>query len=390
MGISMARKTGSINRGYYFRSDRGWCVANGKSSVILRDENGDPLKVRRTPTDVIAAAADRVKKKLEKERVKIATGKDQITVADLAEAHLHHLQTVKKVEPATFKLRRDYAFDFRTGFSPKWLNSKIPPKPSDRLHEGFGNKLASDLTLADIRKWFDAHPGWDKLGGQRFASESIMAMLNFGLDELECLSTNPLRHKLKIPKGRARATYLTVDEEAAMLAVANPEYALAMKVLIRTGARPQEFAKLTAKQVAYTDKGVMKWTIKKHKTSHLTDKPRVIYVVDKEIEAIVKEQMGLHPDGALFRTKRGRRWTPNAFKWCLASCVQKLPHLDLSHVVTYTFRHSYAKRTLCGFWNGTPITLEYLAFLMGNSVKVCRQHYASWVDSYLDAVIAMA
>lgn len=49
-----------------------------------------------------------------------------------------------------------------------------------------------------------------------------------------------------------------------------------------------------------------------------------------------------------------------------------------------TCRHTFAKRTLSGYYTGKPVTIEVLAGLMGNTPKVCWDHYAAWADQYND------
>ena len=53
-----------------------------------------------------------------------------------------------------------------------------------------------------------------------------------------------------------------------------------------------------------------------------------------------------------------------------------------SDAVIYSARHTFAKRMLGGFW-GKQVSLEILAGLMGNSPKVCWEHYAKWSALYV-------
>ena len=46
----------------------------------------------------------------------------------------------------------------------------------------------------------------------------------------------------------------------------------------------------------------------------------------------------------------------------------------------YATRHTYAKRTLQGYWTGKATNIETLARLMGNSPQVCREHYLQWSE----------
>ena len=62
----------------------------------------------------------------------------------------------------------------------------------------------------------------------------------------------------------------------------------------------------------------------------------------------------------------------------------KLPH----DRCMYTCRHTFAKRTLSGYYTGVPVTIEVLAGLMGNTPKVCWDHYTVWADQYNDPLWA--
>jgi hypothetical protein len=48
----------------------------------------------------------------------------------------------------------------------------------------------------------------------------------------------------------------------------------------------------------------------------------------------------------------------------------------------YSCRHTYAKRTLQGYWTGKMTNIETLARLMGNKPQTCHEHYLQWTDSY--------
>jgi integrase len=50
----------------------------------------------------------------------------------------------------------------------------------------------------------------------------------------------------------------------------------------------------------------------------------------------------------------------------------------------YACRHTYAKRTINGYWTGQPCDIVTLADLMGDSVKTVTTHYLKWSDAYRD------
>jgi len=50
----------------------------------------------------------------------------------------------------------------------------------------------------------------------------------------------------------------------------------------------------------------------------------------------------------------------------------------------YACRHAFAKRTLQGYWTEKKCNVETLWHLMGNSLKICWEHYAQWCETYTD------
>jgi integrase len=179
-------------------------------------------------------------------------------------------------------------------------------------------------------------------------------------------------------------TYFTPEQEAAMYRHANPAFALALRVLIRTGARPGcEFAALTAHHVEETARGQI-WRFAESESK--THRQRVIYVPE-EIAELVRECTKKHPTGSLFRNTRGTRWSEDSLIQTLQRLKRKLQRegIQLDEAACpYTCRHTYAKRTLGGYWTGRPCTIEQLCGLMGNSREVCWDHYAQWCNAYVD------
>jgi integrase len=157
----------------------------------------------------------------------------------------------------------------------------------------------------------------------------------------------------------------------------------AIKVCIRTGARPGcEFAALTAQHIK--DHGErMEWLFQAGEAK--TKRLRVIRITDPEILAIVREQVAKHPKGPIFRNTRGDEWKREslslAFRKVKERCVKKGVEFD-ADTCMYSCRHTYAKRTLQGYWTGKQTNIETLARLMGNSPQVCRDHYLRWTDTY--------
>ena len=198
------------------------------------------------------------------------------------------------------------------------------------------------------------------------------------------LTKNPIKG-YKVARPNARKTYITPEQEEAMYKFANPALATLIRVCIRTGARYGcEFCKLTAKHVKI-DKDRMEWRFSAKESK--TRKLRIVRVTDPQIISLVAGQIKMYPEGPLFRNTKGEPWTTSNLKEAFARLRRKLAknnvHLDQDSCL-YGVRHTYAKRTLQGYWTGKPTNIETLSILMGNTREVCWQHYAEWCDTYTD------
>ena len=91
--------------------------------------------------------------------------------------------------------------------------------------------------------------------------------------------------------------------------------------------------------------------------------------------------MKLHKTGPIFRSKSGKPWTKKNLSQRFRFLKYKLVKMGVefdSDCCMYSCRHTYAKRTLEGYWTGKATNIETLARLMGNSPQVCRDHYLQW------------
>jgi integrase len=378
----MGRPTGSRNRGYFYRAGRGWYTqiseplldengqprqdAKGKPLtkprfIALRDDNGQPLRIKATPIADVKAAYQRI--------VANPDGSENgegVTVQEVCDAYLNNI-----ADGASYKLRRDILFDFCTGYPPRFRGKELPS--GERLHKGYAARSVAGLRPLDIDQWIQAHK-WK--GGKRTKIQAIQRALNYGV-ECGLIPASPLKG-YKVPTNKARVTYVTPEQETALLANASPAMTAAIKILIRTGARPgSEFAALTAKQVV-DDGERMEWRFKEVKR-----KPRVIRIKDPEVIAMVRERLA--NKGPIFRSAQGSPWQlrnlSHRFRMLKAKAEKQGIQFD-DDCVLYSLRHTYAKRILQGFWSGKPTNIETLARLMGNTPAVCQAHYLQWCESY--------
>jgi len=205
----------------------------------------------------------------------------------------------------------------------------------------------------------------------------VKRALNYAVEQ-GLIKKNPIRG-FKTPRPEARVTYITPEQETSLLEKCNPTMEIALRVCIRTGARPgTEFAALTRRHVKL-DGDRMVWAFKAGEIKNRRE--RRIFITDPEIIQIVKDQMKKNPEGPIFRNTLGKPWNRKSlslrFRTIRDKLILKGVEFD-EDCCMYSCRHTYAKRTLEGFWSGKPCNIETLARLMGNSPQVCREHYLKW------------
>jgi integrase len=389
------RHDGRRNKGYWFRAGRGWYRSD---RTPLVDASGVWLRERNTPAadlqDAWAASLvrDRMTPQAMPERAArpaIATTADDMTAQEICDRYLTWLKA--NGSPSTYRMRANFLFDFVTGLPARFRGhpeSTKAEREKARIHAGYGGRSVSSLICADVEDWLAAHPAWK--GCRRGAIASIKtAFHKAALSGRIALS--PFA-KCKAGKARNRLTYLSPDQETALLKHAKPAFRIALRVLIRTGMRPgAEFAKCTAKHVKKTPHGLL-ITFKEHKTSKQTGKPREVCITDAAIIALFEQAMELHPSGPLFRNTVGGAWThtglSNQFRRAARRAEREGVELD-SDACLYSLRHTYAKRTINGYWTGKPASLPSLAGLLGNTPEVAMK-YASAADNYKSALWASA
>lgn len=391
----MGRRAGATNRGYFYRTGRGWYTTAGERMIALLDDDGNRLRDKATPATVLKKAYHKI---IVASATTVNSGpvppksesvKPACTVADVCSAYLAKAESDES--QTTYNMRADTLFDFCTGFPARFRVRKKgeePPrkKVSDRIHKGYGDVLISDFLPLHVDQWLAAHKGWN--GSRRTHIKAIKRAMNYGV---ECglipeTPGSPIKN-YKVPRAVARITYITPEQEKAILKVVKPAFAMAFKVCLRTGMRPgSEFAKLTASQVKTRDRGMqLILSPRQHKTGHQTGKQRIIWITDQEITQTICDQIKKYPKGEIFRNSRGTKWTYSILSLNFRRAKERLQRdgIELDEdAVMYSTRHTYAKRTLQGYWSGTPTTIENLARLMGNSPQVCRDHYLQWTKSY--------
>ena len=362
----IGRRAGGHNKGWWFRKGRGWYATNEQGQPIsLLNSAGSPIKAPDTPeSDLKDAYARYVLDKQEKAKQE-AVG-DTALVLSVVVAYLDFAKANNR--PSTYKKRGEFLFDFCFGLPSRfWDNggTKKVNKPAkkDYLHKGYGSKEVGSLIPLDFQHWINKHK-WGK-GTIRFALQSLRRTFNYAKD-MGLISKNPIKG-FKIPTAGKRITFFTPEQEQAMYDNTSKALGLFIKVCIRTGVRyGSELATLTKKHVEETKQGMI-WKFAASEAK--TNKPRIIYVPN-EIADIVRPLIKRYPSGALFRNRKGQPWTKENLRSSFGRLKRKLAKKGIkldTDACLYSTRHTFAKRTIGGFWTDKPATIEQVAGLMGNS-----------------------
>jgi len=256
-----------------------------------------------------------------------------------------------------------------------------------------GALRVNEFRKKHLRTWLQQHETWNN-NTQRNVIGAVIAAFNFCC-KFEELDVNPVAGYKK-PAATPRVTAFSPEEEKAIYEATDEAFGRLIKACILTGARPySELAKVTADHVVETTHG-MYYLLKAktadgahgHKTAKKTGKDRRIMLCD-EMESMTRQLMLAAPKGSglpLFRSTRGKPWKRTN---CVVRFLKLKQELGLPEDrCIYSCRHTFAKRTLSGYYTGKPVTIEVLAGLMGNSARVCWEHYAQWADQYISPLWA--
>ncbi len=374
--MTRQRKRQANGAPWHRKFDDCWyATIDGKRTKLL-NEAGQPIKGKdfRQQADLAVA-----RRKLQIEPV---TAPGDVLVATVVSAYLAHLEATA---------------------SPEYV--ELTTRTMNDFCSYCGGLRATDLKKKHVRNWIAEHSGWQSDNTVRGYVAMVIAAFNHAVKEEEILDVSPIAG-LKKPAGFARTTYFKEDEIKEVLDYCNrPPKKKAVSLsptgqfftaLILTGARPfSELAKVTADHVQETEKGMV-MRIKagtdedghyRHKAAKKTGKDRTIYLFP-DVEDAVRTLMLRFPRGSgipLFRTPRHKTWKKTNGVTSFCTIKKQLgwnKDPEKKHLSLYTCRHTFAKRILSGYYTGEPASIETLAGLMGNTPKVCWDHYAQWCDEY--------
>lgn len=231
------------------------------------------------------------------------------------------------------------------------------------LVESFGPRPLTSLTAAELEDWAD-RPAWSA-SSQNARLGMVQTMLRF--HRIALAIRRPPR------ESRGADAVLSDDQFAAVVAAVGKslnrpgrpgDLAELLRLLLVTGARPQEGAMLTVEGV---DWGNTCARLKSHKAKRKTGRDRPLRF-NSEAMAILTAQRERYGSGFLFRTCKGRPYSPNAIVRRMLVASERVGF----RVTAYMLRHTFATRALA---NGVPDA--HVAKLLGHvGTGMLHFHYS--------------
>ena len=264
----IGRRKGRRSKGYFYRKGRGWGTSINQRFIPLTHPDGSFIRERNTEDAVLREAFERWKlARAEAARqAEAQSDTPSVTITEVCNFYLRYAQT--EGAASTYQTRADALFDFCYALPARFRRVMEADKaPTAALrkemeaarckHPPFGKLSWNELLPLHLAQWTQAHPGWK--GSKKTLLQAVKRALNYAV-EMRLIPLNPIKG-YKIPRNKPRVTYITPEQEAAMLAEANPALRMAIRVCIRTGARYfSEFARITAKHVK-DDGERMEWVL---------------------------------------------------------------------------------------------------------------------------------
>lgn len=299
-------------------------------------------------------AKDRLKE-LVKQPPKKAGGESLAAVLD---DFLHF--TEENRAPKTYQGYRDFLQSFGDHLKSNGIQPRTLP--------------AVQLAPRYVTEWCNAQKTWNsttKRGAITCLKRAFnWAVRNRGLDK------SPIAGMEK-PEAKKREQVISLKEFKTLLRqIRDRQFRDLLIVSYEVGARPQEVKGVEARHL---DLSRHRWVLPPSEAKGKR-KPRIVYLTP-HAERIIKRLLTKHPEGHLFRNRRGRPWTASAVKCRFAKIEEKLG----VRYQQYAFRHSFGHRMLTNGVDSLTVSV-----LMGHSSPVMLattySHLNSSPDHLLKAV----
>ena len=250
--------------------------------------------------------------------------------------------------------------------------------------------------IARVEKWIADNPGWASPSTRRSVVSRVKQVFENAVKQ-GLIASSPIK-QLKREDDAVRVSILNQQQSEALIASAQPEFAIVLKVLLLTGCRPDEICQMTKDDIREQESLHALIDHKNQKNRMFKGQKRRVYFLFSELKQIFRDAIEKHPSGPLFRTKTGKAWSTKtvemAFRETTAKPECKKLGLDRHEVrtrsngievrryeyVPYVCRHTFAFRMLSGFYTdsaGNRIKKNYgeVGVYLGDSAKMVEEVY---------------
>jgi integrase len=214
--------------------------------------------------------------------------------------------------------------------------------------DAFPDILVKDITATHVRRWQNSHATWGD-STRKDAVTNLVACLNWAAKpENNLIGNNPIRGMSRgTTRSRGAETLIEPDDYQRLYDAANPALRRVLFALRQTGARPSAVCRITAQDCHFAE-GVIR--LEQHKTGRKTGRAQLIPMTEP-LKAMLLDLARQYPEGPLFRTVRGRPYTPaylSEHVGRMQSEKRKWPVRLSKRVICYGFRHTVATELLEG------------------------------------------
>jgi integrase len=291
-------------------------------------------------------------------------GQSSASVADVCDTYLGWLERNRK--PTSYRRDKASLSDFAKWAGPDTVADKLAPSA--------------------LLNWLESHQGWLSPYSFNRARASVMAAFNHCVAR-GMIKVNPFTGRCHTQKTLGRVTLFSQDQEALLFQFAPRNFADYLRFLFSTGSRPDEGARIEAKDLRETPFGLT-CVLDDWKNARKSGKPRTIYL-DPVTANLVRRLALVNPVGPIFVSPSGNPWCQNSrgsqFKRVKAAIVKAHGQAAFDKGLTlYSCRHTRITRLIA---DGKPVAI--VAELCGTSIRMIEKHYAhlSLVPSALWSVV---
>lgn len=244
-----------------------------------------------------------------------------------------------------------------------------------------GVRLVKDLKPYHLQRWIADHPKWASSDTKSKVAANVQAVFNWA-ERSGLIPKNPFAGFVQTGTNRRRPmensefrkiwAQARRGKQSGLWKDSGRRFREMLLFMKLTGARPKEVRDLRWDGIDL-DRDLA--VLKHHKTSHKTDAPRVILMVERVVGLLraIKDRDG--EDGHVFKTVRGQPWSRNAPSQKLCRLREKAGVAD--DAVLYGLRHRFGTKAVL-----RGLDFKIVATLMGHQSVRTTERYVHVASEY--------